>query len=118
MGQEKGFSVDATENSEIFNDDSLKKYSAVIFLNTTGDILNTAQEASFERYIQAGGGFVGIHSATDTAYDWRWYGQLVVAYVIAHPHIQEARLVRPPAPRAPTTDSLRQDRQPTPTNAH
>src|SRR3546814_7399369 len=69
MGQEKGFSVDATENSEIFNDDSLKKYSAVIFLNTTGDILNTAQEASFERYIQAGGGFVGIHSATDTEYD-------------------------------------------------
>src|SRR5690606_342041 len=53
MGQEKGFTVDTTENSAVFNDDSLKKYSAVVFLNTTGDVLNAAQEAAFERYIRS-----------------------------------------------------------------
>lgn len=106
MGQEKGFTVDTTENSAVFNDDSLKKYSAVVFLNTTGDVLNAAQEAAFERYIQAGGGFVGIHSATDTEYDWKWYGRLVGAYFAHHPEIQEARLVRHSDPRFPELDSL------------
>src|SRR5690606_21969184 len=86
--------------------DSLKKYSAVVFLNTTGDVLNAAQEAAFERYIQAGGGFVGIHSATDTEYDWKWYGRLVGAYFAHHPEIQEARLVRHSDPRFPELDSL------------
>ena len=63
-----------------FNDDSLKKYAAVIFLSTTGDVLNNKQEIAFERYIQAGGGYVGVHAATDTEYDWGWYGRLVGAY--------------------------------------
>jgi len=70
----------------------LKKYSAVVFLNTTGDVLNHIQESAFERYIQAGGGFVGIHSATDTEYDWPWYNKLVGAYFDGHPKIQEASL--------------------------
>ncbi len=85
LGEENGFQVDTTENPEKFNEDSLQLYSAVIFLNTTGDVLNNYQEADFERYIQAGGGFVGIHSATDTEYDWGWYGQLVGAYFDNHP---------------------------------
>src|SRR6478672_11289153 len=68
LGHENGFDVDTTENADVFIDDTLKKYAAVIFLNTTGDVLNYKQETAFERYIQAGGGFVGIHSATDTEY--------------------------------------------------
>lgn len=111
MGQEKGFLVDTTENSAVFTDDSLKKYSAVIFLNTTGDILNAAQEAAFERYIQAGGGFVGVHSATDTEYDWKWYGKLVGAYFEHHPEIQEARMVRHADPNFPQLDSLPEEWQ-------
>ena len=71
LGQENGFDVDTTKSAAYFQDDSLKKYSAVIFLNTTGNVLDYRQEAAFERYIQSGGGFVGVHSATDTEYDWR-----------------------------------------------
>src|SRR6476661_7025107 len=62
LGQENGFDVDTTTNPEMFNDSTLKKYSTVIFLSTTGDVLDYKQEAAFERYIQAGGGFVGVHS--------------------------------------------------------
>src|SRR4029078_9324138 len=56
LGMENGFDVDTTENAEVFSDDSLQKYSTVIFLSTTGDILDYRQEAAFERFIQAGGG--------------------------------------------------------------
>jgi glucose/arabinose dehydrogenase/cytochrome c551/c552 len=93
LGQENGFVVDSTEDAGMFNDDSLKKYSAVIFLNTTGDVLDYRQEAAFERYIQAGGGFVGVHAATDTEYDWGWYGRLVGGYFNGHPRPQEARFI-------------------------
>ncbi|SEW03112.1 Glucose/arabinose dehydrogenase, beta-propeller fold [Chitinophaga sp. YR573] len=85
LGQENGFDVDTTENAANFNEDTLQKYAAVIFLNTTGDILDNYQEADFERYIQSGGGYVGIHSATDTEYDWGWYGELAGAYFDNHP---------------------------------
>jgi cytochrome c len=85
LGAENGFEVDTTENADRFTEDSLQHYAAVIFLNTTGDVLNNYQEADFERYIQAGGGFVGIHAATDTEYDWGWYGQLVGGYFESHP---------------------------------
>ncbi|GAA0526307.1 ThuA domain-containing protein [Chitinophaga japonensis] len=85
LGEKNGFIVDTTENADKFTEDSLQQYAAVVFLNTTGDVLNHYQEADFERYIQAGGGFVGIHAATDTEYDWGWYGQLVGAYFDNHP---------------------------------
>jgi len=93
LGKENNFEVDTTENADYFTEDSLKHYSAVIFLNTTMDVLNNYQEADFERYIQAGGGFVGIHSATDTEYDWGWYGRLVGAYFNGHPKPQQAKLI-------------------------
>lgn len=90
LGSENGFILDTTTNAAFFNEDTLKQYSAVVFLNTTGDVLNNYQEADFERYIQAGGGFVGIHAATDTEYNWGWYGRLVGAYFNGHPQIQPA----------------------------
>ncbi|HUH48134.1 MAG TPA: ThuA domain-containing protein [Arenibacter sp.] len=93
MGVENGFLVDATEDASYFTEDVLRNYAAVIFLNTTGDILNGPQEADFERYIQAGGGYVGVHAATDTEYGWPWYGKLVGAYFEGHPKIQEAKLL-------------------------
>ena len=93
LGDENKFKVDTTENAAIFASDSLKKYAAVIFMSTTGNVLNAAEEAGFERYIQAGGGFVGVHAATDTEYDWGWYGKLVGAYFTSHPAVQEADFV-------------------------
>ncbi len=92
LGKENGFDVDATEDSLVFTEDNLKKYAAVVFLNTTGNILSYKQEAAFERFIQAGGGFVGIHSATDTEYDWIWYSKLVGANFESHPKQQNAKI--------------------------
>ncbi len=92
LGQENGFYVDASEDSLVFTEDNLKKYAAVVFLNTTGNILDYKQEAAFERYIQAGGGYVGIHSATDTEYDWVWYAKLVGANFESHPKQQNAKI--------------------------
>ncbi len=85
LGKENGFAVDTTESSGQFNDKNLKQYNAVVFLSTTGDVLNANQEAAFERYIQAGGGYVGIHAATDTEYDWTWYNKLSGAQFMSHP---------------------------------
>ncbi len=85
LGAENGFEVDTTVNASYFNTDSLDKYSAVVFLSTTGDVLDHRQEVAFERYIQAGGGFVGIHAAADTEYDWGWYGRMVGGYFLDHP---------------------------------
>lgn len=92
LGMENGFQVDTTENADYFEEATLQKYAAVIFLNTTGDVLDYPQQAHFERYIQAGGGFLGVHAATDTEYDWKWYNNLVGAYFKGHPKIQTATL--------------------------
>jgi cytochrome c len=87
MGLEKGFAVDTSENAAVFNEDNLKRYNAVIWLSTTGNVLDAEQQNAFERYIQAGGGFTGIHAASDTEYDWAWYGKLVGGYFNGHPSV-------------------------------
>lgn len=92
IGKENGFSVDTTTDALYFQEEQLKQYAAVVFLSTTGNVLNAKQEAAFKRYINAGGGFVGVHAATDTEYDWSWYGQMVGGYFESHPEIQEAAL--------------------------
>lgn len=90
LGQENNFDVDTTTNADMFVDSVLKNYSAVIFLSTTGDLLNYRQRAGLERYIQAGGGYVGIHAAADANYDWGWYGRLVGGYFYDHPGIHDS----------------------------
>lgn len=92
LGTTRGFSVDVSEDAVAFTDEALARYKAVIFLSTTGDVLNSAQEAAFERFIRRGGGFVGVHSAADTEYDWPFYGALVGAYFAGHPDIQDATI--------------------------
>ena len=91
LGQENSFRVDTTKNAAYFNQDSLKNYQAVVFLSTTLNVLNAQQQVAFERYIQAGGGFVGIHAAADTEYDWPWYNKLVGAYFASHPNNPNVR---------------------------
>ncbi|RZM24796.1 MAG: ThuA domain-containing protein [Pedobacter sp.] len=92
LGQENKFDVDTTSNADRFSNDGLKQYAAVVFLSTTGNALDDTQQSAFEHYIKSGGGFVGIHAATDTEYDWPWYGNLVGAYFVKHPEQQEATL--------------------------
>jgi type 1 glutamine amidotransferase len=90
LGAEYGFGVDTTEDASMFNDTSLASYRAVVFLLTSGHVLEREQQMAFERYTRAGNGYVGVHSATDTEYDWPWYGGLVGAYFDGHPAIQPA----------------------------
>jgi type 1 glutamine amidotransferase len=90
LGAEHGYLVDATEDSGAFTDANLARYRAVVFLLTTGDVLDATQRAAFERFIRAGKGFAGVHSASDTEYGWAWYGQLVGAYFKRHPAVQPA----------------------------
>ena len=85
LGVDHHFTVVASEDATLFTYENLMQYDAVIFLSTTGDILNADQQAAFEAYINSGGGFVGIHAASDTEYDWPWYGGLIGAYFESHP---------------------------------
>ena len=91
LGKLHDFDVFWTEDANrVINDKELAKYKVVIFLLTTGDIFNDEQQAAFERYIKNGGGFVGIHSATDTEYDWAWYTKLIGYNFHIHPAPQTA----------------------------
>jgi type 1 glutamine amidotransferase len=92
LGAENKFDVDTTTDAQKFTAANLKQYAAVVFLNTTGDVLNAEQQTAFEGYIKSGKGFVGVHAATDTEYDWQWYGNLVGAYFKSHPAQQTATL--------------------------
>ncbi|MCF2495068.1 ThuA domain-containing protein [Dyadobacter chenhuakuii] len=91
LSAENQFVADTTTNSNAFTDENLKNYAAVIWLNITGNVLNGEQQAAFERYIQAGGGYVGVHAAADTEYDWPWYGKLMGAHFTSHPHNPNVR---------------------------
>jgi glucose/arabinose dehydrogenase/type 1 glutamine amidotransferase len=105
LGDKNGFNVDTTTNANMFAEDSLKKYAALVFLSSTGDILSGNQEIAVERYMQAGGGFVGIHAATDAEYDWSWYVKMIGASFKSHPANQEATLIINDK-NHPSTDSL------------
>ncbi|MEV6960275.1 lectin [Streptomyces sp. NPDC051207] len=90
LGSANNFTVDATEDAQAFTPANLARYRAVVFLSTTGDVLNAAQQTAFEGYIQGGGGYVGIHAAADTEYDWPFYEGLAGALFHSHPAIQPA----------------------------
>jgi type 1 glutamine amidotransferase len=90
IGDEEGFAVDATEDAAFFTDEGLEPYEVVVFALTTGTLFDDAQRAAFERYIAKGRGYVGIHSAADTEYEWPFYGALVGTYFHDHPAIQTA----------------------------
>ena len=105
LGRAHGFEVEQTEDPQAFDDVSLARYRAVVFLSTTGDLLRPTQQAAFERYMAGGGGFVGIHAAADAEYDWAWYGELLGTYFDSHPVIQTAS-VRVEDPSDPATRQL------------
>ncbi|MDG9685978.1 ThuA domain-containing protein [Streptomyces sp. DH18] len=90
IGKQTNITVDSTESAAQFTTSNLARYDAVAFLSTTGDVLNAEQQKAFENYVATGGGYVGIHAAADTEYDWEFYGGLVGAYFDSHPQIQPA----------------------------
>lgn len=93
LGAENGFAVDTTTDSTRFRTKILKKYAAIIFLSPTGKIFGPEEEQALQQYIHHGGGYVGVHAATDCEYNWPWYGDLVGGFFSSHPKQQSARLV-------------------------
>ncbi len=95
LGAAHGFAVDASENAALFTSQGLGVYRAVIFLNTTGEVLDASQQAALETYVRGGGGWMGIHSAADTEHAWPFYGELLGggAWFLSHPAIQAATLL-------------------------
>ncbi len=93
LGADNGFDVDATEDSTMFNDNNLKQYAALIFLSPTGKVFGPNEEKALQQYIHNGGGYVGIHAATDCEYTWPWYGELAGAYFKSHPKQQQAKVL-------------------------
>jgi type 1 glutamine amidotransferase len=90
LGKEHGFAIDHSEDAAVFETATLDNYAAIVFLSTTGDVLNEQQQAGLQEYIRNGGSYLGIHAAADTEHDWPWYGGLVGAWFSNHPEIQPA----------------------------
>ncbi len=90
--KEKGITSTYSEDSSLFTAAGLKDFDVVMFFQTTGNVLDSVQQVAFQDYIRSGKGFVGVHAAADTEYDWPWYGKLVGAYYASHPDIQAAAL--------------------------
>lgn len=93
LGSENGFRTDTTEDASQFTLANLKRYKAVVWLSTTGDVLDSLQQQAFQQYIRQGGGYIGVHAAADTEYGWPWYNQLCGAYFLSHPKQQNADVV-------------------------
>jgi type 1 glutamine amidotransferase len=107
LGKAHGFSVDTTANAARFTPSGLARYDVVVFLSTTGTpIKRSAQRRAFERYIRGGGGFVGVHAASDTRGDWPWYERLVGARFKRHDPGVSARVVQVPDRRSAATRGL------------
>ncbi len=93
LGFEHDFGVFATENADYLHSDSLQHFRTVVFFNTIPDVLTAEQQKGLMAYIQSGGGWVGVHSAADTEYNWNWYGGLVGAYFSSHSEVQPADII-------------------------
>jgi uncharacterized protein len=92
LGELYQIQVDTTEDATFFTEKTLRRYKAIIFLSTSGDVFNAEQQAAFQQYVRRGGGFVGVHGATTTEYEWPWFNQLIGAYFDGHPEPQKASI--------------------------
>ncbi len=90
LGRDGGFEVDASEDPQSFTPGNLDAYRVVVFLSTSGDVLTEDGRAAFADWVQAGGGFVGVHLAAGTERDWDFFGELVGARFTRHPAYQPA----------------------------
>lgn len=92
LGAKNNFDVELWQDPNGFTDKYVSQFSVIVFLHTTGDIFDTAQQKVMERFIQSGKGYVGVHSASDTEYDWDWYTKMVGRMFRIHPAVQTAKL--------------------------
>jgi len=95
LAAEAGMVADHSEDAALFTPDQLARYRVIVFASTTGEILDAQQQRAMEDYVRQGGGFVGVHAAADTGYEWPWYGRLVGAYFLSHPPGLQSSRVQP-----------------------
>lgn len=94
IGHDHNWQITFTEDSTLFTGKELSKYNVVVFLLTTGNnLLSDELKLAFQKYIEGGGGFVGVHTATDTEYKWPWYEKLVGAHFLGHPPVHTGKLI-------------------------
>lgn len=112
LAAEAGMVADHSEDAALFTPEQLARYRVVVFASTTGEVLDAAQQRAMEGYVRHGGGFVGVHAAADTGYEWPWYGRLVGAYFRNHPpglqssRVQPERAGKPAGASWPVHDEL------------
>lgn len=106
LGEKNETGVLATEDASFFTPGSLAGFDAVVLLNTTGTIFNDEQKTAFTKYVRDGGGVVGVHSASDTEYDWPWYGKMLGAWFDNHPPGIHSAEIRTENSTHPATDVL------------
>lgn len=115
LGAAGGFTVDATENLSSLNVAALAPYDVIMFAMTSGELpLTPDQQSALIGFVQSGRGFIGVHSATDTLYEWPDYGRLVGAYFKEHPWTQRAIVVvedpsHPSMMRVPSSFTLMEE---------
>jgi uncharacterized protein len=124
LARRHGVDIEHTEEASRFSEEQLSRFKAVAFVNTTGNVLGPGEKRALESFIANGGGFLGIHSAADTHYDWPTYGALVGAWFKSHPPGLQTgivRFVRPLGPDWPAawrvTDEFYNFRSPPPADA-
>lgn len=93
IGNKNNFNVYYSDDSSVITYNNLKNFNSIIFLNTTGNILSNKEQNVMEEFIRSGRGFLGVHSAADTEYEWDWYGNLVGAYYRSHPDVMSAKIL-------------------------
>ncbi len=97
LAAKNGWSVFVTENGAVHNAQDLAKFDVIVWNNSTGDVLNEAQQQAMIDYLENGGGWIGIHGAGDTSSTWQWQNEVLIgAEFIGHPmnpQFQEARVV-------------------------
>jgi type 1 glutamine amidotransferase len=94
LGRAHGFAVVATEDPALIRSEFLDGFGALAFVNTSGEILDAKGRKAVQAFVEAGGGFAGVHAACDTGYRWPWYGRLVGAWFLSHPLQRQNAIVR------------------------
>jgi type 1 glutamine amidotransferase/predicted dehydrogenase len=87
-----GIATEWTENATAFNDNNLKKFSAIVLLSANHDIFDADQEAALQRYIRAGGGLMGIHNSSGVERNWKWFNNMIGGTFVWHPPLQEGTI--------------------------
>lgn len=110
MGKRNGWFVYETEEGGVFNPAQLKQFKAVIFNNSTGRVLNDAQQEALQRYVEAGGALLGIHGAGDNSHHWPWYEKNLLGTRFSHhslnPQFQKTAVMVEPAADSSLTQAL------------